>query len=500
MHALTGLDPRYIDRADLRIDPSRFEHELLGAQGITTGRLDGRYQGPTADRTADATRYDPTSDSALTDAIVSDFSAYLRDDLDYRADRPYLGTNYPVVGAHWNQRLRNSILTANVSGHLRNALIEEPVPARVLGQRLLRSWRRRSSAPSTRSGTCNFPPRCARTSSTASIRQDTWCISTTKLAARSRRTWCVSTARRRHDDAAHPSRCSLLVALGALAFAGGTPQRAAAQAAPAPSATPRYAPIPRTRDAVTHHTIVLGESGSRTRRAPGALLLRDANGAPTASVFYVAYTADHSDAKRRPVTFLWNGGPGSSTIWLHMGSFGPMRVAVPKNGTQPAPGTPLVDNDSSLLDTSDLVFVDAVGTGWSTIVAHAKPSDFFGVDEDAQRFRAVHRALDHGERALAVAQVPVRRVVRHDAGGQRRQRAAERRAGGQRRRAALVGARLQLLADRPRPRATTTSTSAICRPKRPSRGITTRSPATRATWAASSPRCARSPAGRTPRR
>jgi carboxypeptidase C (cathepsin A) len=126
IHDFIGLDPQYIVRANLRVDPSRFEHELLAARGITTGRLDGRYEGPTADRTADATRYDPTSDSALTDAIVSGFSAYLRDDLDYRADRPYLGTNYPVVGAHWNQRLRNSILTANVAGHLRTALIENP--------------------------------------------------------------------------------------------------------------------------------------------------------------------------------------------------------------------------------------------------------------------------------------------------------------------------------------------------------------------------------------
>jgi carboxypeptidase C (cathepsin A) len=126
LHDYTGLDPGYIERADLRIDPSRFEHQLLLNKGITTGRLDGRYEGPTFDPTADATRYDPTSDSALTDAIVSDFSAYLRDDLDYRADRPYLGTNYPVVGAHWDQRLRNSILTANVAGHLRTALIENP--------------------------------------------------------------------------------------------------------------------------------------------------------------------------------------------------------------------------------------------------------------------------------------------------------------------------------------------------------------------------------------
>ena len=126
IHDFIGLDPRYIERANLRVDPSRFEHELLAAQGVTTGRLDGRYKGPTLDKTADATRYDPTSDSSLTDAIVGSFSSYLRDDLDYRIDRPYLGTNYPVVGARWNYRLRGSGLTPNVAGHLRNALIENP--------------------------------------------------------------------------------------------------------------------------------------------------------------------------------------------------------------------------------------------------------------------------------------------------------------------------------------------------------------------------------------
>jgi carboxypeptidase C (cathepsin A) len=179
---------------------------------------------------------------------------------------------------------------------------------------------------------------------------------------------------------------ALLVALGTAAFAGGMSQRVAAQAGPGPTPAPSYAPIPRVRDAVTRHTIVLGGKRIAYTARAGRLLLHDANGEPTASVFYVAYTADHSDAKRRPVTFLWNGGPGSSTIWLHMGSFGPERVAVPKDGTQPPPTARLVTNESSLLDTSDLVFVDAVGTGWSRIVAHAKPSDFFGVDEDAHAF------------------------------------------------------------------------------------------------------------------
>jgi carboxypeptidase C (cathepsin A) len=126
LHALTGLDEGYIRRADLRIDPSRFEHALLGGEGITTGRLDGRYQGPQLDRTADAERYDPTSDDALTDAFTTAFNRYSRDVLGYRTDRPYYGTNYELVGEHWNYRRMHSISAPNVAGDLREALLKNP--------------------------------------------------------------------------------------------------------------------------------------------------------------------------------------------------------------------------------------------------------------------------------------------------------------------------------------------------------------------------------------
>jgi len=171
-----------------------------------------------------------------------------------------------------------------------------------------------------------------------------------------------------------------LIASGAFA----APHRANAQAAPAPAAS--FRPVPGVKDAVTHHTIVLGGRRIGYTARAGSILLRDAEHEPTASVFYVAYTADRTDARTRPVTFFWNGGPGSSTIWLHMGSFGPVRVDVPKNATQPGPNPRLLDNPQSLLDTSDLVFVDAVGTGWSTIVARGKTTDYYGVDEDARAF------------------------------------------------------------------------------------------------------------------
>ena len=126
LHALIGLDQSYIDRANLRIDPSRFEQALMQPQGITTGRLDGRYRGPTLDRTADAAAYDPTTDDSLTDAFVTAFNRYVRTTLNYRVDRPYYGTNYPVVGRHWNFRRAHSIAAPNVLPDLRSALVKNP--------------------------------------------------------------------------------------------------------------------------------------------------------------------------------------------------------------------------------------------------------------------------------------------------------------------------------------------------------------------------------------
>ena len=126
LHAYTGLDERYIDRANLRIDPGRFEHVLQSGDGIATGRLDGRYQGPELDPTGDSATYDPTSDDLLTDAMVGAFSHYVRDDLNYRVDRPYLGTNYPVVGRNWNARRTGSLLAPTSAPDLRDAMTKNP--------------------------------------------------------------------------------------------------------------------------------------------------------------------------------------------------------------------------------------------------------------------------------------------------------------------------------------------------------------------------------------
>jgi carboxypeptidase C (cathepsin A) len=105
-----------------------------------------------------------------------------------------------------------------------------------------------------------------------------------------------------------------------------------------------------------------------------------------ASMFYVAYLKHGSKPIDRPVTFLFNGGPGSPTVWLHMGAFGPRRVVTLDDSHTPAAPYRLVNNDYSLLDASDLVFIDAPGTGFSRIAGKDKEAAFYGVDADAHAF------------------------------------------------------------------------------------------------------------------
>ena len=111
-----------------------------------------------------------------------------------------------------------------------------------------------------------------------------------------------------------------------------------------------------------------------------------ADGPPVASMFYVAYFKQGADPRTRPVTFLYNGGPGSSTIWLHMGAFGPIRVVTSNDSHTPPAPYGAVDNTYSLLDASDLVFIDAPGTGFSRIEGKGKEKAFYGVDQDVYAF------------------------------------------------------------------------------------------------------------------
>ncbi len=110
------------------------------------------------------------------------------------------------------------------------------------------------------------------------------------------------------------------------------------------------------------------------------------NAKAEAAMFYVAYFKKGAPSADRPITFLYNGGPGSSTVWLHMGAFGPRRVVTADDSHTPAAPYRLIGNDYSLLDASDLVFIDAPGTGFSRVAGKDKEKAFYGVDPDAYAF------------------------------------------------------------------------------------------------------------------
>jgi carboxypeptidase C (cathepsin A) len=112
----------------------------------------------------------------------------------------------------------------------------------------------------------------------------------------------------------------------------------------------------------------------------------DKIGPAEASMFYAAYFKSGVPSAQRPITFLFNGGPGSSTVWLHMGAFGPRRVVTLDNAHTPAAPYALVNNEYSLFDASDLVFIDAPGTGFSRVAGKDREKAFFGVDPDAHAF------------------------------------------------------------------------------------------------------------------
>lgn len=142
---------------------------------------------------------------------------------------------------------------------------------------------------------------------------------------------------------------------------------------------------PEEKVVQTKHSIRIGGQEMNYTATAGTILLRLEDGTPKASVFYVAYTKDNAgDLTKRPVTFSFNGGPGSASIWLHLGAFGPRRVEMGDAGALSGPPYRLVDNAYSLLDVTDLVFIDPVSTGFSRAVPGEQPKQFHGVEEDVQ--------------------------------------------------------------------------------------------------------------------
>lgn len=141
---------------------------------------------------------------------------------------------------------------------------------------------------------------------------------------------------------------------------------------------------PTKEEAVeTSHTVTINGQPISYKAIAGTLVLKDDNGKEKASIFYTAYIKDGEEPGKRPITFCFNGGPGSASVWLHIGVFGPKRVDFNEEG----PNTPpygMVNNEFSILDLTDLVFIDPVSTGFSRPAQGEDVKQFHGVDEDVE--------------------------------------------------------------------------------------------------------------------
>ncbi len=171
----------------------------------------------------------------------------------------------------------------------------------------------------------------------------------------------------------------------------------ALSAAEEPAKTPTNAPAatakegakekskePEEKRVQTQHTASIAGQHFNYTATAGTILLRDEEDKPTASIFYIAYTRDGIAAPAaRPLTFSFNGGPGSSSVWLHLGMLGPRRVHLAEDGGAVAPPYRLEDNEDSLLDETDLVFIDPVSTGYSRAIPPKDANKFHGLREDA---------------------------------------------------------------------------------------------------------------------
>jgi carboxypeptidase C (cathepsin A) len=138
--------------------------------------------------------------------------------------------------------------------------------------------------------------------------------------------------------------------------------------------------------------ISIGDKKLKYKATAGTLNLSDEDGKTTASVFFVAYEKVGKDSgSRRPITFAFNGGPGSSSVWLHLGAFGPRRVDLAESGRETTPPYRLVDNDGTLLEFTDLVFIDPVSTGFSRAANAQEAKQFHGTEADLQSVAAFIR-------------------------------------------------------------------------------------------------------------
>ena len=144
-------------------------------------------------------------------------------------------------------------------------------------------------------------------------------------------------------------------------------------------------PAPKDEISKTHHTALVGGQEIAYTAHAGTMVLKEEDGEAKATLFFVAYIRDGvQDVDKRPITFSFNGGPGSSSVWLHLGLLGPQRVVLEDDGQPLPPPCKMVDNAYSLLDKTDLIFIDPVSTGYSRATEEEKAKEFHGVDKDIE--------------------------------------------------------------------------------------------------------------------
>ena len=184
------------------------------------------------------------------------------------------------------------------------------------------------------------------------------------------------------------------------------PQQGQQRERPRPSEPPseagRRAPAPEEKNSVTHHTARVGGQQINYTATAATYVIRADDGTAKATMFYVAYTKDGvQDVSHRPVSFVYNGGPGSASLFTHMG-MGPKRVALTSDGHgMPAPYS-VVDNEDSFLDATDLVFIDAISTGYSRPAPGENPTQFHGIIQDANWFADfIYQYINRNQRWLS---------------------------------------------------------------------------------------------------
>jgi carboxypeptidase C (cathepsin A) len=144
-------------------------------------------------------------------------------------------------------------------------------------------------------------------------------------------------------------------------------------------------PAPKEESSVTEHSIKIAGQTVPYKAIAGTILLKNEKDEPQALIYSTSYIrSDVKDSSQRSISFIYNGGPGSASVWLHMGAFGPRRVVTPNAEPTPPPPYKVTDNAYTLLDKTDMVFIDPVGTGYSRAVGKAQDKDFWGIDQDVK--------------------------------------------------------------------------------------------------------------------